>query len=98
MYDTPIRTPLLACYQDAYSLCSVFINAVWPPLTYVTLRLRVNLRNLTFTQESVDRVPHVAFPSFPKLNRRFVLFLNPTGSSFPKPNLSAVYGAQNASR
>ena len=42
MYDTPICMPLLACYEDAHSLFSVFINADWPPLTYITLRLRVN--------------------------------------------------------
>lgn len=37
MYDTPIHMPLLACYQDVYLLFSVYINTVWPPLTYITL-------------------------------------------------------------
>lgn len=37
MYVMPIRMPLLACYQDAYSLFSMYINGVWPPLTYITL-------------------------------------------------------------
>ena len=48
------------CYQDAYWLFSVFINAVWPPLTYITLRLRVNLRRSEWYERAKIHIGRLA--------------------------------------